>query len=160
MASDKMEPKDARGYFMLPQAPEDSGYYAYGKIDGKPSHGAFQYASPAMMSVIIRVAREWQAIDHRRFGVGDISLAGGLANNEHKSHMSGFEVDVRPLRKDGCRAAVTWSHPQYDREGTAKLIELFRTHAQVALIYFNGPGIPYVSKRINHDNHFHVKLRA
>ena len=73
----EVQPKDSRGYFMLPQAPEDSGYYVYGKIDGKPSHGAFQYAPPSMMSVILRVAREWQAIDNRKFGVGDISLAGG-----------------------------------------------------------------------------------
>ena len=156
----EVQPQDTRGYFMLPQAPEDSGYYVYGKIDGKPSHGAFQYASPSMMSVIMRVAREWQAIDERKFGVGDISLAGGIANKDHKSHMSGLEVDVRPLRKDGRQVAVSWSHEEYDKEATAKLIGLFRTYAPVALIYFNGPGIPFVSKRVKHDNHFHVQLRG
>ncbi|MGJ7914411.1 hypothetical protein ACI48D_02885 [Massilia sp. LXY-6] len=25
-----IQPKDRRGYFMLPQAPEDAGYYVYG----------------------------------------------------------------------------------------------------------------------------------
>ena len=156
----EVQPQDTRGYFMLPQAPEDSGYYVYGKIDGKPSHGAFQYAPPSMMSVILRVAREWQAIDHRKFGVGDISLAGGPANKDHKSHKTGLEVDVRPLRKDGRQVAVTWSQIEYDKEATAKLIDLFRTYAPVALIYFNGPDIPFVTKMIKHDNHFHVKLRG
>lgn len=49
-----IQSKDSRAYFMLPQAPQDAGYYVYGKIDGRRSHGAFQYAPPSMMTAILR----------------------------------------------------------------------------------------------------------
>lgn len=156
----EIQPKDSRAYFMLPQAPEDAGYYVYGKIDGRPSHGAFQYAPPSMITAIMRIEREWQALDNRKFGVGDISLAGGPANKEHKSHRTGLEVDIRPLRKDGLELPVTWSQHEYDHHSTLRLIGLFRAFAPVELIYFNDPEMPFVLKQAKHDNHFHVKLRG
>jgi murein endopeptidase len=160
-AEDRLRPpQDARGYFMLPQAPEDSGYYVYGRLDGRPSRGAYQYAPPVMMMAILRVAREWQALDKRRFGVGDISRAGGLPHKDHSSHLSGLEVDIRPLRKDGRHESVTWHDSQYDRAATAKLIELFRIFAPVNLVFFNDPEIPFVRMAVHHDDHFHVKLRG
>ena len=58
-----IQSKDARGYFMLPQAPEDAGYYVY----GTPVRGAGQYGQPALLSVLFWVEREWQAVDHRKF---------------------------------------------------------------------------------------------
>lgn len=155
-----LPPKDVRHYFMLPQRPSDAGYYAYGKLDGVPSRGAYQYAHPEMMTAILMVEREWQAIDRRRFGVGDISLAGGPKHKDHATHKSGLEVDVRPLRKDGLEKPVRWWEAEYDKDGTAKLINLFRIYAPVVLIYFNGPGIPFVGKMPAHDDHFHVKLRG
>jgi hypothetical protein len=36
--------QDTRGFFMLPQAPAESGYYTYGELYHKPDRGAFQYA--------------------------------------------------------------------------------------------------------------------
>lgn len=161
VAEDPLRPtQDSRGYFMLPQAPEDVGYYVYGRLNNKPSLGAYQYAHPAMMTTILRVAREWQAIDKRKFGVGDISLAAGVPHKDHSSHLSGLEVDVRPVRKDGLREPVTWRNKQYDRKATATLIELFRLYAPVVLVLFNDTGIPFVSTAIHHDDHFHVKLRG
>lgn len=145
---------------MLPQSPMDSGYYVYGKLDRKPAKGAWQYAHPTMMTAILRVGLEWQAIDRRRFGVGDISLPEGRRHQDHKSHMDGLQVDVRPLRKDGLELPVTWMDSQYDREGTAKLIELFRTFSPVARVFFNGPGVAFVMPLKNHDDHFHVELRG
>jgi hypothetical protein len=68
----EVQPKDSRDYFMLPQAPQDAGYYVYGRLDGMPSHGAYQYAHPSMMTAILRVEGEWLAIDKRKFGVGGI----------------------------------------------------------------------------------------
>jgi len=152
--------QDSRGFFMLPQAPMDSGYYVYGLLYGKPAKGAYQYAHPAMMTAVLRVALQWQAIDKRRIGIGDISMAGGPKPPDHESHKSGLEVDVRPLRKDGLEEPVCWWDPQYDKESTAKLIELFRTFAPVAIVLFNGPDIPFVKKATRHDDHFHVKLRG
>lgn len=152
----EVQPKDSRGYFVVPQAPEDAGYYVY----GTPPHGAGQYAHSAMMTSILWVEREWQAIDNRKFGIGNISLADGVDFQGHSTHKSGLEVDIRPLRKDGAQVAVTWYQSGYDREATAKLIALFRTFAPVALVYFNDAKIPYVTSLADHDNHFHVKLRA
>ena len=137
----------------------DSGYYVYGNLYGKPAAGAYQYAHPTMMTTILRVALEWQAIDKRRIGIGDISLAGGPKPPDHDTHRSGMEVDVRLLRKDGREDPVRWSDPQYDKEGTVKLIELFRTFAPVAKILFNGPNIAFVTRFVGHDDHFHLKLR-
>ncbi|MYN08532.1 penicillin-insensitive murein endopeptidase [Pseudoduganella aquatica] len=153
-------PLDSRRFFMLPQSPMDSGYYVYGRLHGKPARGAYQYAHPTMMTAILRVALEWQAIDQRRMGVGDISLAGGIRPPDHDTHRTGLEVDVRPLRKDGREQPVSWQDPQYDREGTIKLIELFRTFAPVGKVLFNGPDVPFTTQYPGHDDHFHLKLRG
>ncbi|WP_182915744.1 penicillin-insensitive murein endopeptidase [Massilia cavernae] len=161
--NDPLRPRptqDTRGFYMLPQAPMDSGYYVYGNLYGKSAKGAYQYPHPIMMTAILRVAMEWQTRDKRRIGIGDISLAGGGKPPDHDSHMSGLDVDVRPLRKDGLEQQVFWWDREYDKEGTEKLIELFRTFAPVVLVLFNGPDIPFVKRAKNHDHHFHVKLRG
>lgn len=152
----EVQRKDKRGLFIILQAPEDAGYYVY----GTPGDGAGQYAHPAMMTAILRVEREWQAIDKRKFGVGNISLAEGVKYKGHATHRSGLEVDVRPLCKDGRQVAVHWYNEEYDQVGTGKLIDLFRTYSSVVLIYFNDNHIPFVTYQANHDHHFHVKLRG
>lgn len=157
----ELQPQDSRRYFMLPQAPEDSGYYVYGKLNNKPSRGAYQYATPSMITAILWVAREWQTMDDRRFGVGDISLAGGPKYKDHATHRSGLEVDIRPMRKDGKHEPVTWmDKANYDPKATEKLIELFYIYSPVILVYFNAPHIPIVRSLKGHDNHFHVQLAA
>lgn len=153
-------PEDLRRYFMVPQTPQDTGYYSYGLLNNKQAKGAYQYAHPAMMTAILRVAFEWRAIDRRRFGVGDISLADGVHTPDHHSHRNGLQVDIRPLRKDGREDGVTWRQKEYDKEGTEKLIETFRTFAPVVQIFFNDTSIPFVKKLAHHDNHFHVELRG
>ena len=69
----EVQPKDSRGHFMLPQAPEGAGYYVY----GTPGNGASQYANPRLLNIILAVERQWQLFDARKFGIGNISLAGG-----------------------------------------------------------------------------------
>lgn len=152
--------QDSRGFFMLPQSPMESGYYVYGSLHSRPARGAYQYAHPIMTTAILRVALEWQAFDRRRIGIGDISLAGGPQTPDHASHKNGLQVDVRPLRKDGLEAPVSWWDREYDRESTAKLIEMFRTFAPVTRVLFNDSDIPFVNKEIGHDNHFHVELKG
>ena len=156
----EQEPQDSRRYFMVPQAPEDAGYYVYGRLDGKPSKGAYQYANATMLTAILWVEREWQLIDDRKFGVGDISLAGGPKHKDHATHRSGLEVDIRPIRKDGKHEPCRWWDEAYDHDATQRLIELFCIYSPVILIYFNGPNLPVVRKRIKHDDHFHVQLIA
>jgi penicillin-insensitive murein endopeptidase len=154
----EVQPKDNRGYFMLPQAPKGAGYYVY----GTPVQGAGQYAHPAMMSMLLFVERQWLAVDSRKFGIGNVSLAGGGEYAKHRSHKTGLEVDVRPLRKDGKRIPVYWQWAdQYDQAATAKLIELFRTYPGVGKIYFNDPELRHlVLPLVHHDHHFHVELKV
>lgn len=150
----EVAPQDSRGLFMLPQAPEGAGYYVY----GTPANGAAQFAHPNMLSLLFAVEREWAIVDNRRFGVGNISVAGGL-DFGHKSHRKGLEVDVRPLRKDGRHHPVTFLSPDYDRRATQILIELFHACAAGPLvIFFNDGKIPGTRPLARHDDHFHVQF--
>lgn len=149
-----IQPTDDRGFFMLPQAPEDSGYYVY----GTPGSGAAQFTHPRLLSLIFTVEREWQTSDNRKFGIGNISIANGV-KFDHQSHMSGLEVDVRPLRKDGRQMPVLHTDSQYDRSATTKLIDLFRATAVGPIrIFFNDTKIVGVTPRFKHDNHFHFQF--
>ena len=152
----EVQPKDSRGYFMLPQAPEEAGYYVY----GTPDQGGGQYAHPEMLTILFSIERQWQAIDHRKFGIGNISLSGGGRFKPHGSHKNGLQVDIRPLRKDGAHVPVNYFQAGYDKEATARLIGLFRAHPAVITVYFNDLSIPGVLPMVNHDNHFHVAIRA
>jgi murein endopeptidase len=149
--------KDIRGFFMLPQAPEEAGYYVY----GTPGGGVNQYAHPKMVNLILAVEREWQASDVRKFGVGDISSAGGPKMAGHDSHRRGLEADIRPLRIDGKNIACRYQDAEYDRAGTEKLIHLFRSLASSPVdIFFNDVAIPGVRPLKKHDHHFHVQFRV
>lgn len=150
----ELQPQDSRHYFMLPQAPEDSGYYVY----GTPGGGKFQYAHPHMMTALLWVEREWAATDNRKFGIGNISLPGD-APNEHDSHKDGLQVDVRAIRKDGLQLPVTWHDHEYDEEGTGKLIGNFFSNPLIKKVLFNDlRAHPRVRPWPHHDNHFHVAL--
>lgn len=152
-----IQPQDARHYFMLPQAPEDAGYYVY----GTPPSGGGQYAHPGMITMLLFLERQWAGIDHRKFGVGNISLSGGIPYEKHSTHRTGLDVDIRPLRKDGRNEQVFWyQHDLYDHDATAKLIGLFHAYPGVQTILFNDTSIPFVKPFKDHDNHFHVKLRS
>lgn len=152
-----VQPKDSRGYFMLPQRPEGVGYYVY----GTPREGAGQYGHPALLSVLFFVEREWQANDHRKFGIGNISLAGGVPYPRHGSHKNGLQVDVRAIRRDGAHAGVTiFQRDLYDKAATSRLIGIFRSHPSVMSILFNDTDIPGVKAWVGHDDHFHVNIRA
>ncbi|MCS0592039.1 penicillin-insensitive murein endopeptidase [Massilia norwichensis] len=150
--------RDKRGFFMLPRSPMESGYYNYGLLDKKPDRGGYQYPHPVMMQAILRVGLEWQAIDKRRIGIGNISRADGFNDRDHASHQDGLQVDIRPVRKDGLEMPVTHMDRQYDKDATAKVIELFRTFAPVKFVLFNDTSIPFVKWAEHHDDHFHVAL--
>ncbi|MYN07167.1 penicillin-insensitive murein endopeptidase [Pseudoduganella aquatica] len=164
----EVQPKDTRGYFMLPQAPEDAAYYVYGNVGGRKNTGHLaQYAHSNLLSLIFHVEREWQAISDRKFGIGNISIDGGLPYDKHKSHQKGIEVDCRPIRKDqltGQAARVSRFDDVYDCEQTIKLIRLFVEHPMVKVVYFNDDKVQQalggrVRSLIGHDDHFHAKIR-
>lgn len=163
----EIQPKDSRGYFMLPQAPEEAGYYVYGNVGHRPNSGHLaQFAHPSLLSFIFYIEREWQALDDRKFGIGNISIAGGLPYDKHKSHQKGIEMDVRPVRKDrleGQAARVSRFDAIYDREATIKLIRLFVEHPMVKIVYFNDDKVQQaIGSRVrswkDHDDHFHAEI--
>jgi len=106
--------QDSRGFFVLPRAARDVGYYNYGTMDKRPDRGGYQYAHPIMMTAILRVAHEWQKIDPRRVGVGNISRADMRDDGEHATHLDGLQVDLRPIRKDGIECPVSCFSAEYD----------------------------------------------
>lgn len=151
----EVQPKDSRGYFMLPQAPEGAGYYVY----GTPGQGVGQYAHPRLMTLLLLIERSWQTTDHRQFGIGNISLPGGVRFKPHDSHKDGLQVDIRPLRKDGAHVPVKYFQAAYDAEATTRLIEIFLAQPAVLKVYFNDLSIAGVLPLSHHDDHFHVALR-
>jgi penicillin-insensitive murein endopeptidase len=163
-----IQPRDQLGRFMLPQAPEQSGYYVYGNVKGVSGTGHLaQYAHPNLLSMIFWIEREWQAIDERKFGIGNISVANGL-RYDHRTHMKGIEMDFRPVRKDklvGQAARCSRFDAVYDCNATIKLVRLFLQYPTVKLVYFNddkvqracGPG--RVRSFIDHDDHLHIEIR-
>lgn len=162
------QPKDSRGYFMLPQAPEGAGYYVYGNVHNVPGTGSqAQFAHSNLLTVIFQIEREWQAISDRKFGIGNISIDGGKPYDKHMTHQRGIEVDCRPVRKDrmtGQAARCSYQdHAHYDLAATIQLIGLFNAHPWVRLIYFNDPAVRRavsgVKSCTGHNDHFHVELR-
>lgn len=166
----ELQPKDKRGYFMLPQAPEGAGYYVYGNVGGRPNTGHLaQYGHANLMTLILCIEREWQATDERKFGTGNVSVAGGVEYDGHATHQKGLEMDIRPVRKDkltGQGARLTRFDAAYDREATTRPIRLFARHMMVRVIYFNDTevqkaiGSRRVLSAIRHDDHFHVGIRS
>lgn len=163
-----IQSKDGRGYFMLPQAPEDAGYYVYGNVGGVPGTGHLaQYAHPYLLSLIFAIEREWQAVDDRKFGIGNISLADGR-KYEHATHQKGIEMDIRPVRKDkitGQEARCSrFDAKVYDREATIKLLQIFLQHPMVSKIYFNDDKVQQacggrVRSWKDHDDHIHIEIK-
>lgn len=163
----QVQPKGEKGWFMLPQAPEQAGYYVYGNVGGVPGTGHLaQYVHAHMMSMIFWVEREWQAVDDRKFGIGNMSLADGR-RYEHKTHMKGIDMDLRPVRKDrmvGQAARCSYRDSAvYDQAATIKLVGIFLQHPMVKLIYFNDPEVQkacgaHVRSWPHHDDHLHVEI--
>ena len=163
-----IQPKDSRGYYMLPQAPEEAGYYVYGTLHYVPGTGAqAQYAHPNLLTLIFQIEREWQSLCDRKFGIGNISIDGGFEFDKHKTHRQGIEMDCRPVRKDKLtgQAARCSYHDKavYDRDATTTLIGLFVRHPWVRLVYFNDAVVQKalgakVKSCPGHNDHFHVAL--
>jgi len=148
--------QDSRGYFILPQAPEEASYYTY----GTPGRGAGQYCHAQMLTFIFQLEYKWGAIDDRKIGIGNVSRANGVAFPPHRSHRSGLEVDIRPIRKDGRRLPVRRTESQYDQKATKKLVELIWQTGMVRRVGFNDLLIPRVQLMTGHDDHLHVELIA
>ncbi|WP_425252318.1 hypothetical protein ACPJXG_21815 [Janthinobacterium sp. NFX145] len=125
-------------------------------------------AHPSLLSLIFYIEREWQAIDDRKFGIGNISIAEGLGYDKHVSHRKGLEMDIRPMRKDrleGQSARVSRFDDVYDQNATIQLIRLFLPHPMVTKVFFNDGEVQKtiaggrVRSLQGHDDHLHIEIR-
>jgi len=144
----------------LPQNVPNSGYYNY----GTPGNGRAQYGSPEAVDLARQVAGQWHETGAAPFGIGNMSYEDGRkfigpdGNPEHAGHMTGGQIDIRPVRRDGRQEGLTFENPAYDREATQRLVDMWRATGAVKDIYFNDPQIRGVSKQKKHDDHIHVEI--
>jgi len=140
-----------------------AGYYTYGtdKTHRPGTAANAQWGSPKTMRVIASVAsRLGNGRTYTPFGVGNISLQGGADfRPDHRGHIDGLGIDVRPARADRAQTGVSYQDNQYDREATQRLIDAFYGTGQVSKIFFNDPKVRGVQPFHGHDNHLHVQLK-
>jgi murein endopeptidase len=93
--------------------------------------------------------------------MGDIIFQGGGAMPPHKSHRTGLDVDIRPVRGDGREAPTTYQSPDYSRPLTQELVNMIRGNGvlPVRFVFFNDPAVNGVSPQAGHDNHLHVRFQ-
>lgn len=132
-----------------------TGYYSY-----EPSTN--QYGTIATIAAVVDVGASFAATQPGfPFGVGDISLRNGGPMPGHTTgHQQGRNVDIRLIRKDRKQQGTDIHSSDYDRNATKMVIDAFLAHANVASILFNDTTIPNVTPAPNHDNHFHVQMKA
>ncbi|HEX2362193.1 MAG TPA: peptidoglycan-binding domain-containing protein [Jiangellaceae bacterium] len=143
-------PADGLSLRQLPQGGH-GGSYSYAKAER-------QYGTDEMLRLLAGSAAELKRIG-REVGIGDISLAQGGEMPPHKTHRSGKDVDLRPVRVGGVRGPTSVGEATYDQEGTRALVDALRGHSSVRSILFNDGEISGVKNFPGHHNHLHVSLR-
>ncbi|MBX3469247.1 MAG: penicillin-insensitive murein endopeptidase [Planctomycetes bacterium] len=138
------------GYIQLPAS--GSGYYGYRGANAR-------WGTPRLVYGIERIGRRFAGSNAGDMGVGDLSLQNGGPISGHRSHQTGIDVDVRPVRTDKAKQPVTINDREYSQQHTRTLIGLFQAELQIALILFNDSKIPGVRHWPNHHNHFHARVR-
>jgi penicillin-insensitive murein DD-endopeptidase len=120
-----------------------------------------QYGHETTLNVIRDVGAKWaQTHPENPFGVGDISLEhGGTMKGHPRGHKTGLEVDIRLMRSDGKLAGTDWRNAEYSQALTQDLVDAFKSHPNVARIYFNDPKVTGTQYLSNHDNHLHVVIK-
>ena len=140
-----------------------SGYYTYGtdKTHRPGTAANAQWGLPKAMQVVTAVASQLgNGRSYTPFGVGNISLLNGADfSPDHKGHIDGLGIDVRPARVDGAQVGVSYQDNQYDREATQRLVDAFYATGQVTKVFFNDRKVRGVQPSKDHDNHLHVQLK-
>ncbi len=93
-------------------------------------------------------------------GVGDLSKRGGGDTPRHGSHETGFDVDLRPMRRSGERKPTLHTDPDYARDLTQEIVDLLyaNAHLRVKFVLFNDSAIVGAQPYAGHDNHLHVRF--
>ncbi len=123
-----------------------------------------RWGRPETIAALLAVGAAWQRghPSGPRVQVGDISFRGGGPMPPHKSHQTGLDVDIRPLRGDAREAPVRYGDSAYSRPLTQLLVDTVRGNnaARVAFILFNDPQVKGVRPWQGHENHLHVRFIA
>ena len=131
---------------------------------GNDPYGTDNWGTKKLVECIQDVGREWFNLHPNgpRIGVNDLSLRGGGPFGRRRGgHQRGLEVDIRPFRLDQNERGVNIrTHPNdYDPVLTQELVNLFRMHCDVMVIFFNDPNIQGVRPLGNdHYDHLHIRL--
>jgi hypothetical protein len=121
-----------------------------------------QYGTVDAIRALQAIGAAWQRRhpDGPRIGFGDVSFRGGGPMAPHKSHRTGLDADVRPMRNDGKEQGVVYQAQQYSRALTQELVDLIRANGvlPVRFIFFNDRNVTEVKPWPGHDNHLHVRF--
>ena len=134
------------------------------------STGCYSYATPREQWATRKTIESLQAAalkfstqESSEFAVGHLSLSNGAVFAPHKSHRTGKNADLRPIRTDGARSPVTITDPKYDRAKTEALIKILREDPNLHKILFNDKEIysKYSNVRYyaGHHNHLHLTYK-
>jgi hypothetical protein len=94
-----------------------------------------------------------------QIGIGDMSFKNGAHMAPHVTHRNGRNADIRPLRKDGKMLPTDILKPEYSRDHTSELVDMFRANLNLHSILFNDSTIKGVTHFEGHDNHLHVTMK-
>jgi len=121
------------------------------------------WGKPEVIDCLIKIGQIWSAQSATPISIGQISRKNGEVFPPHKTHRTGDDVDIRPMRKDNRNAAVTWQEESYSRSLTRDMIKTIRANAPIISILFNDPELIKESlcqSYPNHSNHLHVNFGA
>jgi hypothetical protein len=93
-----------------------------------------------------------------RIQIGSISRKDGN-NQGHRSHKTGHDVDLRPMRNDGKEGRTNINVRSYSSDLTQDLIDTILIDPTVELIFFNDPWIEGVTPWKGHDDHLHIRFK-
>ena len=141
-----------QGYIVLPQVC-GNGYYSYSTIDR-------QFGTSQNVATLIEVCQQFTELyPTMQVGIGDMSFANGAHMAPHVTHRNGRNADIRPMRTDGKMLPVDINSPEYSRDYTSELVDMFRAQLNLQSILFNDATIKGVTHWQGHDNHLHVSMK-
>ena len=120
-----------------------------------------QYGTESVVNELRTSSAEWARRGGSPVNIGDVSKPGGGDIAGHETHEQGRQVDIRPFRRDGGNAPVTWQSRAYDREQTRSYIEFMKDRNPGTTVLFNDPVLVkegLTQKYEGHDNHLHFSF--
>jgi conjugal transfer mating pair stabilization protein TraG len=120
-----------------------------------------QYGTESVVNELRASSAEWVRRGGSPVNIGDVSKSGGGDISGHETHEQGRQVDIRPFRRDGGNAPVTWQSRAYDREQTRNYIEFMKDRNPGTTVLFNDPVLVkegLTQKYEGHDNHLHFSF--